>query len=55
MKNEAHHYSPSAVFSMTASSAGISKRPSSWRREAIDQKLRDGAQGPRGPPHLRGL
>lgn len=36
MKNEAHHDLPSAVLSMTASSAGISKRPSSWRRGAID-------------------
>lgn len=53
-KNEAHHDSPSAVFSMTESSAGISKRPSSWWRGAIDQKLREGAQRPRGPPHPQG-
>lgn len=53
-KNEAHHDSPSAVFSMTESSAGISKRPSSWWRGAIDQKLREGAQRPRGHPHPRG-
>ena len=58
-KNEAHHDSPSAVFSMTESSAGISKRPSSWWRGAIDQKLREGAQRPRGTyvccPHPTGL
>lgn len=43
--------SPSAVFSMTASSAGISKHPSSWQGGKIGQLVKEGAWGPSGSPH----